>query len=73
MKKLKNIIILARPHQYVKNLFIFLPLFFVGQMNNIDAGEINSANLLKNRWPYIGNGDINIPSYIVPFKKIKIN
>lgn len=36
MKKLKNIIILARPHQYVKNLFIFLPLFFVGQMNNID-------------------------------------
>ena len=45
----------------------------IGQMNNIDAGEINSANLLKNRWPYIANGDRNIPSYIVPFKKIKID
>ncbi len=27
---MKNILALMRPHQYVKNLFIFLPLFFAG-------------------------------------------
>ena len=31
---MKNILILIRPHQYVKNLFIFLPLFFAGQIVN---------------------------------------
>lgn len=34
---LKQIILLLRPHQYVKNLFIFLPLFFVGEITNIDS------------------------------------
>jgi 4-hydroxybenzoate polyprenyltransferase len=31
---MKNIFTLIRPHQYVKNLFIFLPLFFAGQITN---------------------------------------
>ena len=29
---MKNLLTLMRPHQYVKNLFIFLPLFFAGQI-----------------------------------------
>ena len=33
---LKNIFKLIRPHQYIKNLFIFLPLFFAGQVNNVE-------------------------------------
>ena len=33
---ISNIIVLIRPHQYVKNLFIFMPMFFVGQMANVD-------------------------------------
>jgi len=32
----KSLIGLMRPHQYVKNLFIFLPLFFVGKMDNVE-------------------------------------
>jgi|TARA_Y100000310_G_scaffold321340_1_gene378831 4-hydroxybenzoate polyprenyltransferase len=31
---MRNIILLIRPRQYIKNLFIFLPLFFVGQITN---------------------------------------
>ena len=31
---MKHIIKLMRPHQYVKNLFILAPLFFVGQVTN---------------------------------------
>lgn len=34
--KLFYIIKLMRPHQYIKNLFIFLPLFFALQITNID-------------------------------------
>ena len=30
----KNLFLLIRPHQYVKNLFIFMPLFFVGKIND---------------------------------------
>lgn len=33
---IKDIAILIRPHQYIKNLFIFMPLFFVGQIVNIE-------------------------------------
>ncbi len=33
---IKNIFTLIRPQQYVKNLFIFLPLFFAGQITNIE-------------------------------------
>ena len=32
----KNIIALTRPHQYIKNLFIFMPLFFVGGITQVD-------------------------------------
>jgi 4-hydroxybenzoate polyprenyltransferase len=35
MNYIKPIFKLIRPHQYVKNVFIFLPLFFVGQFTNI--------------------------------------
>lgn len=31
---MKNLLTLMRPQQYVKNLFIFLPLFFAGQITN---------------------------------------
>ena len=31
----KSLIGLMRPHQYVKNLFIFMPMFFVGEMDNV--------------------------------------
>lgn len=34
MRKINSILKLMRPHQYVKNLFIFLPLFFVGQITS---------------------------------------
>lgn len=30
-----NLVVLVRPHQYVKNLFIFLPLFFVGKIGDV--------------------------------------
>lgn len=33
---MENIIQLMRPHQYVKNLFIFLPIFFAGNITNIE-------------------------------------
>jgi len=33
---LRSIIILARPHQYTKNLFIFLPAFFAFKMGEVD-------------------------------------
>lgn len=33
---MKNFIKLLRPHQYIKNVFIFLPLFFAGQFNNFE-------------------------------------
>ncbi len=33
---MKHILKLIRPHQYVKNLFIFMPLFFAGQITNIE-------------------------------------
>lgn len=33
---IKNVFTLIRPSQYVKNLFIFTPLFFVGQITNIE-------------------------------------
>ena len=32
---LVQLIVLMRPHQYVKNLFIFLPLFFAGEITDI--------------------------------------
>jgi decaprenyl-phosphate phosphoribosyltransferase len=33
-QKIKNLIYLIRPHHYIKNIFIFLPLFFSGQFIN---------------------------------------
>ena len=35
-KKIKSIFTLIRPQQYSKNVFIFLPLFFVGQFTNTE-------------------------------------
>ena len=35
-KKIKSIFTLIRPQQYIKNIFILLPLFFVGQITNIE-------------------------------------
>lgn len=32
---MKNIILLLRPQQWVKNMFIFLPLFFHGDLTNV--------------------------------------
>lgn len=31
----KNVIVLLRPSQWIKNSFIFLPLFFDGQIHNL--------------------------------------
>jgi 4-hydroxybenzoate polyprenyltransferase len=31
---IKHILLLARPHHYIKNLFVFLPIFFAGKLNN---------------------------------------
>lgn len=31
---MKSVLLLLRPHQWLKNLFIFLPLFFAGQLLN---------------------------------------
>ena len=33
---MENIFILIRPHQYIKNFFIFMPLFFVGQITDVE-------------------------------------
>lgn len=33
---MKDLILLLRPHQWVKNGFVFLPLFFSGQILNVD-------------------------------------
>jgi len=32
----KDILKLIRPHQYIKNLFIFMPVFFVGRITDIE-------------------------------------
>ena len=32
--KIRNLIVLLRPREYTKNLFIFLPTFFAGQLLN---------------------------------------
>jgi 4-hydroxybenzoate polyprenyltransferase len=37
MNKVKAIILLLRPKHWVKNLFLYIPLFFAGQFLNIDA------------------------------------
>ena len=33
---MKNIITLIRPHQYIKNIFVLVPLFFSAQITNTD-------------------------------------
>lgn len=33
---MKELLILIRPHQWLKNLFVFLPLFFGGQLTNVN-------------------------------------
>ncbi|MDY5998887.1 MAG: UbiA family prenyltransferase, partial [Candidatus Limisoma sp.] len=34
---IRNIVLLLRPHQWLKNGFVFLPLFFSGQLFDTDA------------------------------------
>lgn len=34
MKHISDIILLLRPHQWVKNIIVFLPMFFAGHINN---------------------------------------
>ena len=36
MIKVKNILTLIRPQQYIKNVFILLPLFLAGQITNTE-------------------------------------
>ncbi len=36
-QRLGALLLLARPHQYIKNLFIFAPLFFSGKFNEIQS------------------------------------
>ena len=33
---MKHLITIIRPHQYIKNIFVLLPLFFAGQITNTD-------------------------------------
>lgn len=37
---------------------------------SINAGDVLSSNVQKNNWPYIHNGDLNIPSLIIPYRHI---
>ena len=43
MKKLNAFIHLMRPHQYMKNGFVWLPLFFAGQVHNL-ASVLHTFN-----------------------------
>ena len=36
MDKIKNIIILMRTHQYIKNILIFMPILFAGKITNLE-------------------------------------
>ncbi|MCK5727628.1 MAG: hypothetical protein KAG10_05395 [Methylococcales bacterium] len=38
---MNHILKLLRPHQYIKNIFIFLPLFFAGQIINIELLKLS--------------------------------
>ena len=33
---MKHLIAIIRPHHYIKNIFVLLPLFFVGQITDTD-------------------------------------
>jgi len=39
-EKIKNIIKLIRPRHYIKNILIFLPLFFSGKINNANKMSV---------------------------------
>ena len=43
---MKDLLILLRPHQWLKNMFIFLPLFFNGQFGNVSL-------LVKCLWAFV--------------------
>ena len=36
MRYIYNIALLIRPHQWIKNIFVFLPMFFAGHINNAE-------------------------------------
>ncbi len=41
LNTMNHILKLLRPHQYIKNIFIFLPLFFAGQIINIELLKLS--------------------------------
>jgi len=46
MLKIKNITLLLRPHQYIKNIFIFSPLLFTFEYNTDSLIQVSSAFFL---------------------------
>src|SRR5450759_5310113 len=44
--KIRGLITLARPHQYVKNVFIFLPIFFAHKL-------FDSPALIQTCWAFV--------------------
>jgi decaprenyl-phosphate phosphoribosyltransferase len=46
MSKIRALITLARPHQYIKNLFIFLPIFFAHKL-------FDSHALIQTCWAFV--------------------
>jgi 4-hydroxybenzoate polyprenyltransferase len=46
MSKIRALITLARPHQYIKNVFIFLPLFFAHKL-------FDSQALIQTAWAFV--------------------
>ena len=42
-QRLRALFLLARPHQYIKNLFIFAPLFFSGKFNEIVLNQLGEG------------------------------
>lgn len=46
-EKMKNIIKLIRPKHYIKNFLIFLPLFFSGELNNINKVSVSLLGFIS--------------------------
>lgn len=41
IKHIRNIALLLRPHQWIKNTFVFLPMFFAGHINNAEYWKVS--------------------------------
>ncbi len=44
---IKNILLLIRPHQWLKNGFVFIPLFFHGDILNLDLLRMNAISFFS--------------------------